>query len=133
MLFHDLAEYHKPIEQFFFSETWTWVQRLDSDIAEKVILKLLDQGITCLPIHDSFIVPRYAENILENEMNEAFQELIGVDARLVKDLSVFDGEVDQNNVLISSENLKEEALKEIISKSEYGKREYEWQKVWGPV
>ncbi|MBT4701568.1 MAG: hypothetical protein HOB79_10900, partial [Rhodospirillaceae bacterium] len=52
-LLRDLKEMHKPIDDYFFSQAWTWMQRIDSNIAERVMLKLLDQQITSLPIHDS--------------------------------------------------------------------------------
>jgi hypothetical protein len=32
------------------------LQRVDSDIAEQVMLHFADQGIPCLGVHDSFIV-----------------------------------------------------------------------------
>jgi hypothetical protein len=54
---------------------WPQLQYLDSRIALRVLGKLLDQGITAIPIHDSFIVQgRYAE-VTERVMQEAFQEL----------------------------------------------------------
>lgn len=51
-------------------------QFLDSQIAERVMLKLLDQGIVCLPIHDSFIVAQDYETQLRAAMYEAFHEVV---------------------------------------------------------
>ncbi|MBT6362271.1 MAG: hypothetical protein HOJ67_08725, partial [Rhodospirillaceae bacterium] len=87
-LLRDLKEMHKPIDKFFFSQAWAWIQRRDSDIAERVMLKLLDEQITALPIHDSFIVRRGAEKILKEVMNETFEEILGVKAKLHRDDSV---------------------------------------------
>ena len=51
---------------------WPQLQYLDSRIALRVLGKLLDQEITAIPIHDSFIVQeRYAE-VTEKVMLEAF-------------------------------------------------------------
>jgi hypothetical protein len=59
-LIRDLRDMHGPISEFFFSEAWGRIQRLDSDVAERVMVSLLDRDIpiTVLPIHDSFIVRR---------------------------------------------------------------------------
>ncbi len=79
----DFIEYHKPIDEYFFSGAWKWLQRIDSDIAEKVMLKLILSGkkIAVLPIHDSFIAPieEHRNNILITfeAMKEAYREVIG--------------------------------------------------------
>jgi hypothetical protein len=65
-------------------------QYQDSQIAEQVMLKLLEQDITCLPVHDSFIVARQFGNELIAAMREAFSSLLpGYDAKL-KEPSDFD-------------------------------------------
>ncbi|MEY8100078.1 hypothetical protein AB9F29_22345, partial [Falsihalocynthiibacter sp. S25ZX9] len=63
---------HSAIDHLFFTSRWTEMQRIDSDIAETVLTKLLnkDHPITALPIHDSFIVRRGAEDDLRNAMSE---------------------------------------------------------------
>jgi hypothetical protein len=52
-------------------------QYIDSQIAEKVMLMLLDKEITCLPVHDSFIVPRHLGKELWDAMNTAFGDVMG--------------------------------------------------------
>lgn len=47
---------HHAISDCLGSGAGVRLQRIDSDIAEDVLLAMLDQNITCLPIHDSFIV-----------------------------------------------------------------------------
>lgn len=49
------------------------LQYLDSQIAEYVMLELLKEGITCLPVHDSFIVDRRFINKLQDAMNRGYQ------------------------------------------------------------
>jgi hypothetical protein len=44
--------------------------RRDSDIAEAVMLNLIDQGIAPLPVHDSFIVPAGQAGQLEEAMQK---------------------------------------------------------------
>lgn len=49
------------------------LQYIDSQIAEFVMLDLLNDGITCLPVHDSFIVDRRFLRRLEDAMNRGYQ------------------------------------------------------------
>jgi hypothetical protein len=130
-LLRDLKAAHKPIDQFFFSQAWTWLQRRDSDIAEKVMLKLIGQGYTALPIHDSFIVIADAEGRLREAMNEAFEEVVGVAAKVDLEATVYDGAKGQG--LVDLTGLFEAAREDAIIRSKYHRREVEWQKVWGPL
>lgn len=43
-LIAELLEHHKPIEEYFFSGVWGETQNLDSQIAERVMIHLLDEG-----------------------------------------------------------------------------------------
>lgn len=68
---------HKPIAEFFHSGEGTRLQRLDSDIAEDVIMRTMDKGVPALPVHDSFIVTEgYAEQ-LSATMLDAYQHKMG--------------------------------------------------------
>lgn len=53
-------------------------QYIDSQIAEFVMLKMLKYKIVCLPVHDSFIVPRTKSAVkkLEKAMNDACKSVI---------------------------------------------------------
>lgn len=57
-------------------------QHLDSEMAHKIMFKLMAQEIVCLPVFDSFIVPRQFEEELRIAMMEAFQEIFGRNATL---------------------------------------------------
>lgn len=52
------------------------LQYLDSQIAEYVILDLLKDDITCLPVHDSFIVDRRFVSRLEDAMNRGYRKFV---------------------------------------------------------
>jgi hypothetical protein len=52
------------------------LQYLDAQIAESVMMQLLDQNITCLPIHDSFIVDSMHTQKLVEAMNHAYQQFV---------------------------------------------------------
>ncbi|TIS23901.1 MAG: hypothetical protein E5X07_15770 [Mesorhizobium sp.] len=64
---------HKPIAEFFGSGEGIRLQRLDSDIAEEVIITMMDKGIPVLPIHDSFIVAEGHADQLSATMLDAYQ------------------------------------------------------------
>jgi len=65
------------------------LQYLDSQIAEAVMLILMKQDVPCLPIHDSFIVPRDKAAQLRQAMQVAFADIMGAQATL-KDVEPFD-------------------------------------------
>ena len=127
-LLHDLKQMHTPIDQFFFSQSWKWLQRIDSDIAEKVMLKLLDQKYTALPIHDSFIVRRSAEGTLLEAMDEAFNEIIGVKGKVDRNATVYDGVGAR---LVHQNELIDRLRKSLIERKGYHQRDGEWKSVWG--
>ncbi|MFK0300301.1 hypothetical protein ACIQTU_13905 [Brevundimonas sp. NPDC090276] len=52
-----MKEMHTAISDFFSSDASLKLQYLDSSLALSVINRCLDEGIVCLPVHDSFIVP----------------------------------------------------------------------------
>ena len=52
-------------------------QCIDAEIAERVMFKLMEQGIVCLPIFDSFRVQVRHEAKLREAMIAAYQEVLG--------------------------------------------------------
>jgi len=49
-LIADIVQKHKPIEHHFFSQAWTWLQKDDSDMAEKIMLRALEEDLMILPV-----------------------------------------------------------------------------------
>ena len=47
---------HHRVDQFFYSGIGVGLQRMDSDIAEEIMLHFLRKGEVVLPVHDSFLV-----------------------------------------------------------------------------
>jgi len=77
-LYDDFWEHHadvSPHEDGSNEAAWPRLQNLDSQIALRVLRKLLNQGITAIPIHDSFIVQSHHADAAELVMQEAFAEL----------------------------------------------------------
>ncbi|TSK08708.1 MAG: hypothetical protein FPO08_05235 [Geobacter sp.] len=73
-LFDGFLEKHAGISHHFFKRMGTRLQRIDSDIAEAVMLKLARKDIPVLPLHDSFLVSRVHKDALAAAMNEAISD-----------------------------------------------------------
>lgn len=76
---------HEPIKEYFRTGHGLKLQRLDSDIAERVILHFAEQGYPCLPIHDSFIVHHGLEDELKETMLAEYQKELGAEINLKTD------------------------------------------------
>jgi hypothetical protein len=72
-----IITFHEPIAHHFYSGLGLTLQRLDSDIAEKVLLHFAKRHIAILPLHDSFLMHHGYETTLEPIMKAAFEEVVG--------------------------------------------------------
>ena len=68
---------HGEMKDAFGTGIGKRLQRIDSDIALKVIVNLMDDGILCLPIHDGFRVEKAKKDKLMHHMREAYLEMLG--------------------------------------------------------
>ena len=75
LLLKEILAKHEKIKDYFCSGYGTRLQYLDSQIAEKIMLKLGEEGIGCLCIHDSFIVAEEYKDILLELMRDYFYEI----------------------------------------------------------
>jgi hypothetical protein len=84
-----LGKHHKIAHHFNTGYGLT-LQYEDSKLAERVILILLNQGIVCLPMHDSFIVQAIYKKQLIDAMDQAyfdrFHVKISMKSRFIFDL-----------------------------------------------
>ena len=139
-LIQALLDFHEPIRADFFSGVWGATQNLDSQIVEKVLIRLLNDEhgpITALPIHDSFIVRRGAEPKLHDAMVDAFNEVVGAAAKIDRDETVFDPpegyDPDAQPRLVNSKDTMESTKEWILSHTGYHKREHQWVNRHGPL
>ena len=65
---------HAPISAYFGSGAGVMLQRKDSDMAEEVMLTLIDDGTIPLCVHDSFLVPTEVKPKLEEAMEIALEK-----------------------------------------------------------
>lgn len=75
LLCEALVDRHRPISNNFYSGKGTYLQFMDSRVAELVMLKIIALGGVALPVHDSFIVRKGREGELEAVMDQAFREI----------------------------------------------------------
>jgi hypothetical protein len=69
-------QHHNAVYDLLFNgPTWAKLQYLESMIALKVLKRTTEAGITCIPIHDSFIVQSKYHTELEHAMRSAFHEM----------------------------------------------------------
>ncbi|WP_430432065.1 hypothetical protein [Oceanicaulis sp.] len=81
-----IREKHAPIADWFEQGRGLELQRRDSDIAVDVLLKLIDDGIVALPVHDAFIVPLSKKDYVRSVMIDTFQEHIGGEVKVSEKL-----------------------------------------------
>ncbi len=119
-----LMERHKPIEEFFYSEMGSYLQWLDSQIAEAIMLYFADNfDQPCLPIHDSFIVDfrlsSFLRDIMLNSFEQALQQKIPVKSDFSEILRRWDTVVKLLNKEV--EKFKEAILMDLKDPSKHAK------------
>ena len=120
-----IIKVHEPIKEYFFTEYGKELQRADSDIAEKVLVKLLNKGIVCLPVHDSFVVRNQDIAPLIKAMNEASMEYLGFylfsEPKVRPSIPIDDVEKDTNyfkrrdNFLMSTRGYTDDVKEEVLA------------------
>ena len=77
-----VKEHYQPYRSYFGTGYGLKLQKLDSDIAEAVMLHFAAQGKVVLPVHDSFLCDERLEAELAFVMEEQFRLLTGGTIRL---------------------------------------------------
>jgi hypothetical protein len=70
-------EGHPAIGKFLNTGIGLRLQNLDGKITDRVLTAMTQEGIPCLPVHDSYIVPRPHRELLDEVMSEAYEEVMG--------------------------------------------------------
>jgi hypothetical protein len=131
-LIANIIERHEPIKKHFFTRAWSWLQRRDSDIAEKVMMDLYQEDIVVLPVHDSFIVRRPWVGRLQKAMIEAFEEVVGATPKVdPKETEELGSIVETGDGIITGESMWKIVNTGDDQHRGYEKRYGEWIKVWG--
>lgn len=67
---------HQPIAKYIHTGKGLDLQNLDSKITEIILMDLMKEGITVLPVHDSYIVEKGYEGLLAEKMLEAYEKVM---------------------------------------------------------
>ncbi len=67
---------YADINQWLGSGKGTELQYIDSQIACEVLVQLSRKGVTCLPVHDSFIVALHHQDSLREAMLDAYSKVL---------------------------------------------------------
>jgi hypothetical protein len=68
---------HSPIAAYIHSDKGVELQYIDSRITEAILMQLMTEGIPCLPVHDSYIVPQQHRDRLREVMILAYRKELG--------------------------------------------------------
>ena len=75
-----VMEVFQPIAEHFYNDTGSRLQKIDSDIAQEVLLHFAqhpDGPVPCLPVHDSFLIHHGYEDELWEKMQELYTNMFG--------------------------------------------------------
>ena len=74
--YDEFKRYHNKIAKYIGADAGIWLQKLDSDIINKVLIELSKDNIIALPVHDSLITQTKHKDILENVMLNKYEETL---------------------------------------------------------
>jgi hypothetical protein len=79
----NFVDKHRRIENWFYSGKGLHLQYIDSQIAELVMYEMrVKHNCLALPVHDSFIVAAYMEDVLRAEMDMAAHKTLNMKIRI---------------------------------------------------
>lgn len=108
---------HQTVNQCFYNNIGTALQRVESNITEKVMLRAIrERNTVVLPVHDSFIINHRYLDWLYDVMLEAFEEETGGQCGADFEL---DAPYDPFNIPDNEENR--------MSRSRYYNNKHEWE------
>ena len=68
---------HPDIADYLGSGKGIALQNFEGQIVDIILTRLMAQGVPCLPVHDSFIVPAEFKNLLLENMVNAYKRVVG--------------------------------------------------------
>lgn len=67
-----VMSHHQPIKDYFFTGMGLRLQNIDSQLAIEILQHFTKQGISVLPVHDSFIIQEEYAAELKQVMEEVY-------------------------------------------------------------
>ena len=109
---------HYQVKHCFFTGVGLKLQRTDSEIAEQVMLEMLDEHKVVLPVHDSFIVEVFDKQLLKQTIQRVTKKLLMKELKIDKKEEEL--EIINQKRLSAGEHLWSEAGAEFITREEKG-------------
>lgn len=78
-LLEAIENHHTVIKEYFYTKYAHIIQRLDSQLAESIMLCAFSLGIPCLCLHDGFIVQETHREKMKDIMHKCFLEMFGIE------------------------------------------------------
>lgn len=133
-----MTELNEPIAQFFCKGVAKELMYQESQIAESVMLKMMELGTVALPIHDSFLVPKGWQDKLVDAMIREFIRATGSSSCAVvpddTELDVYLDTVDEERLLrLGREDLETAIEGEPDKSSVYWMHRRDWERLHPPV
>lgn len=75
---------HSVIADYFYTQAYNWLFYKESQIAEYIMKGLIKEREGFIAIHDSFVVRKEAEGVLNNLMYNAWEKYTGFVAKITK-------------------------------------------------
>jgi hypothetical protein len=75
-----VADFHRPVAEHFSRGLMLELMYRESEIVVRVLLRLVDEGVTALPVHDSIVVAEEHEEAAAAAMRDCFREATGHEA-----------------------------------------------------
>jgi hypothetical protein len=80
-----IRQFHHPVSEFLYAGVGPRLTYQESKVLIVVLTKLIEQGITALPIHDAVIVAEEHQDLTIQVMLEVFREVTGIDGLVSPD------------------------------------------------
>jgi len=75
-IIEDVKVHHDAIREYFHSGVGLRLQNIDAGICRDILAEMHRHDVVALPIHDSFIVPAKAEDLLSVVMHRAWEKAL---------------------------------------------------------
>jgi len=73
-----IIRHHRPIRALFYTGFGLTMQFIESQVLVRCLLRLIDQQLIALPVHDCLVVPRSSAETTRQLMLDTFEEMVGV-------------------------------------------------------
>jgi len=75
-----IIRHHRPILPLFYTGFGLTMLFIESQVLVRCLLRLVDQQLIALPVHDCLVVPRSSAEATRQIMLDTFEEIVGVRA-----------------------------------------------------